>query len=55
MRTVLSGIRLFIENSKLSDSIIISNGDGGEESKIVERQRKRVCVYEGQRITEKER
>jgi hypothetical protein len=44
MRTVLSGIHLFIENSKSSDSIFISNGDGGEESKIVERQRECVRV-----------
>jgi hypothetical protein len=55
MKTVLSGIRLFIENSNSSDSIIISNGDGGEESKIVERQRKRECVCERLRIGEKKR
>jgi hypothetical protein len=41
MRTVLSGIGLFIDNLKLSDNIFISNGDGGEESKIEERQRER--------------
>ncbi len=37
MRTVLSGIDLFNDNSKLSDNISISNGDGGEESRIAER------------------
>ncbi len=42
MRTVLNGIRLFIDDSKLSDSIFISNGDGGEEIRITERQRE--CV-----------
>ncbi len=44
MRTVLSGIRLLIDNLKLSDNIFISNRDGGEESGIVERQRESVCV-----------
>jgi len=43
MRTVLSGICLFIDNLKLSDNIFISNGDRGEESRIAERQRYRVC------------
>ncbi len=42
MRTVLSGICLFIDNIKLSDNIFISNGDGGEESRIAERQRESV-------------
>jgi hypothetical protein len=51
MRTVLNGIHLFIDNSKLSDNIFISNGDGGEESKIAKRQRERVC--EMQRVAEK--
>jgi hypothetical protein len=41
MRTVLNRINLFIDNVKLSDSIFISNGDGGGKSKIAERQRER--------------
>jgi hypothetical protein len=53
MRTVLSRIRLFIDNLKLSENIFISNGDGGEEGRIAERQRERVC--ERQRMMEKER
>ncbi len=42
MRTVLNGIHLFIDDSKLSDNIFISNGDGGEEIRIAERQRESV-------------
>jgi hypothetical protein len=42
MRTVLNRFNLFIDNLKLSDSVFISNGDGGEESKIAERQRESV-------------
>ncbi len=38
MRTVLNEICLFIDNTKLSDSIFISNRDSGEESRIAERQ-----------------
>jgi len=38
MRTILCGICLFIDNAKSSDSIFISNGDGGEENRIGERQ-----------------
>ncbi len=53
MRTVLSGICLFIDDLKLTDNIFISNGDGGEESRIAERQRESVC--ERQRVVEKER
>ncbi len=53
MRTVFCGIHLFIDNLKSSDNIFISNGDGGEESKIAERQRESVC--ERQRVVEKER
>ncbi len=53
MRTVLRGIHLFINNSESSDNIFISNGDGGEESRIAERQRERVC--ERWRMVEKER
>jgi hypothetical protein len=51
MRTVLSGICLFIDNSKLSDSIFISDRDRGEESRIAERHRERecVCVWERER------
>jgi hypothetical protein len=50
MRTVLNGICLFIDNSKFRN-IFISNGDGGEESRIAERQRYRVCErqYKGKR------
>jgi hypothetical protein len=43
MKTVLNGIRLFIDHSKLLDNIFITNGDGGEESRIAERQRESVC------------
>jgi hypothetical protein len=43
MKTVLSGVNLFIDNLKSSDNIFISNRDGGEESRIAERQRKSVC------------
>jgi len=39
MRTVLNGIHVFVDNLKLSDNIFISNGDGGEESRIAERPR----------------
>ncbi len=55
MRTVLYGICLFIDNAKSSDSIFISNGDGGEENRIGERQRERECVCERQLLVEKER
>jgi hypothetical protein len=44
MRTVLNGIHLFTDNIKLLNSIFISNGDSGEESRIAERQRESVCV-----------
>jgi hypothetical protein len=37
------------------DSIFISNGDGGEESNIAERQRERERERERQCIVEKER
>jgi hypothetical protein len=53
MRTVLNGICLFIDNSKLSDNIFISNGDGEEESRA-ERERDRERVCERQCIVEKE-
>ncbi len=43
MSTVLYIIRLFIDHSKLLDNIFISNRDGGEESRIAERQRESVC------------
>ncbi len=39
MRTVLNGIRLLIDDTKLSDNIFISRQDGGEESRIAERRR----------------
>jgi hypothetical protein len=38
---------------KSYDSIFISNRNGGEESRIAERQREKVC--ERQRVVEKER
>ncbi len=53
MRTVLNGIRLFIGDIKSSDSIFISNGESGEESRVAERQKESVC--ERQCIAEKER
>jgi hypothetical protein len=53
MKTVLSRIFLFIDNLESSDNIFISNGDGGEESRIAERQREKVC--ERQPLVEKER
>jgi hypothetical protein len=53
MRTVLSGICLFSDDLKSTDNIFISNRDGGEESRIAERQRESVC--ERQRMVEKER
>jgi hypothetical protein len=46
MRTDLNGIHFFIDNSKLSENFFISNGDGGEESKIEKRQRESVCERE---------
>ncbi len=46
MRTVLSGICLFIDTHKIVGQHFISNGNGGEESKIAERQRERECVCE---------
>ncbi len=42
MRTVLSGIDLFNDTAKIIGQHFISNGNGGEESKITERERK--CV-----------
>jgi hypothetical protein len=53
MRTVLNGIRLLIGDTKLTDNIFKSKHDGGEESRIAERQIE--CVRERQRITEKRR
>ncbi len=44
MRTVLNGLRLFIDDIKSSDSIFITNGESGEESRVAERQKERVCV-----------
>jgi hypothetical protein len=44
MRTVLSRIRLFIDTHKIVRQHFISNRNGGEESKIAERQRESVCV-----------
>jgi hypothetical protein len=44
MRTVLCGISLFIDKPENVRQHFILNGNGGEESKIVERERERVCV-----------
>ncbi len=46
MRTVLSGIRLFNDTILNVRHLFILNGNGGEESKIAERQRERECVRE---------
>ncbi len=54
MRTVLRRIHLFIDDLKSPDNIFISNGDGGEESRITERHRERECVCEKQCVVEKE-
>jgi len=43
MRTVLSRICLFIDTHKIIRQHFISNGNGGEETKIEERQRESVC------------
>ncbi len=53
MVTVLIRILLFIDNLKSSENIFMSNGDGGEESRIAERQGESVC--ERQHVVEKER
>jgi hypothetical protein len=44
MRTVLYGIRLLIDTHQIVGQHFISNGNSGEESTIVERQRQRECV-----------
>ncbi len=44
MRTDLYGICLLIDTHQIVRQHFISNGIGGEESKIVERQRESVCV-----------
>jgi hypothetical protein len=45
MRTVLSRIRLFIDNLKSLDDIFISNEDGGgREQDSGETERESVCV-----------
>jgi hypothetical protein len=44
IRTVLSGIRSFIDTHKIIGQHFISNRNGGEESKIAKRQRESVCV-----------
>ncbi len=46
MRAVLYGIRLLIDKLKLVDRVFISNIESGEESRIAERQRERVCETE---------
>jgi hypothetical protein len=43
MRTVLYGIRLLSDTHQIVGQHIISNENVGEESKIAERQRERVC------------
>jgi hypothetical protein len=43
MRTVLSGICLLIDDHQIVEQHFISNGNGGEESKIAERPRESVC------------
>ncbi len=44
MRTVLCGICLLIDVHQFVRQHFISKGNGGEESKIAERQRGSVCV-----------
>ncbi len=44
MRTVLYGIHLLIDTHQIVGQHFISNGNDGEENRIAERQRKRVCV-----------
>ncbi len=51
MRTLLDRIHLLIDTHKIVSQHFISNRIGGEESKIVERQRESVCVR--QRVGEK--
>ncbi len=53
MRTVLSEIHLFNNIPEIVRQHSILNVNGGEESKIAERQRVRVC--ERQCVVEKER
>ncbi len=43
MRTDHYGIRSLIDNLKTLDRVFISKRDCGEESRIAERQRERVC------------
>jgi hypothetical protein len=47
MRTVVCGIRLFNDTIKNIRQHFILNGNGGEEYKIVERQRESVCERDG--------
>ncbi len=44
MRKVLCGICLLIDTHLIVGQHFISNGNGGEESEIVERQKESVCV-----------
>jgi hypothetical protein len=53
MRTVLSIICLSNDNLKIVTQQFIINGNGGEESRIEERQRESVC--ERQHMVEEER
>ncbi len=46
MRTVLSRICLFNDNLNYVRQHFIINGNGGEESKIAERERESVCERE---------
>jgi hypothetical protein len=47
MRTVLGGIHSFNDTIKNVGQHFISKGNGGEEYKIVERQRESVCERDG--------
>ncbi len=51
MRTVLYRIHLLINTDQIVGQQFISNGNGGEESKLAERHRESVC--ERQRVGER--
>jgi hypothetical protein len=53
MRKVLDGIRLLIDTDKIVGQHFIQNRNRGEEGKIVERLREKVCAR--QRMEEKRR
>ncbi len=54
MRTDLYGIHLLIDKLKMVDRVFISNIESGEESKIAERQRERMCVSDRARLKMKD-